>query len=185
MSDFFTRLNQATDTERQALLSIPFIQHGVRGELSLRSYTAFLTQAYHHVKHTTPLLMACGARISPDKEWLRDAMAEYIDEEVGHQEWILNDIAACGLDKEAARNSQPSAATELMVANAAVKNLIRENSLQQLRSAIETGSKDGMHSMNSSLLRLESEGRITTDTAIASSNDIKGIMRELARPVKV
>jgi twitching motility protein PilT len=75
-------------------------------------------------------------------------------------------------------------ATELMVANSAVRNLIRENNLQQLRSSIETGAKDGMHSMNSSLLRLEKEGRITTDTAIAASNDIKGIMRELARPVR-
>jgi twitching motility protein PilT len=75
-------------------------------------------------------------------------------------------------------------ATEVMVANAAVRNLIRENNLQQLRSAIETGAKDGMHSMNSSLLRLESEKRITADKAIACSNDIKGIMRELARPVK-
>jgi twitching motility protein PilT len=75
-------------------------------------------------------------------------------------------------------------ATEVMVANAAVRNLIRENNLQQLRSAIETGAKDGMHSMNSSLLRLESEKRITTDKAIACSNDIKGIMRELSRTVK-
>jgi twitching motility protein PilT len=75
-------------------------------------------------------------------------------------------------------------ATEVMVANPAVRNLIRENNLQQLRSAIETGAKDGMHSMNSSLLRLEKEKRITADKAIACSNDIKGIMRELARPVK-
>ena len=118
MSDFFTRLNQATDTERQTLLSIPFTQHGVRGELSLRSYTAFLTQAYHHVKHTTPLLMACGSRIPHSMEWLRDAMAHYIEEEVGHQEWILNDIEACGFDKEVVRQSTPSPATELMVAYA-------------------------------------------------------------------
>ena len=76
-------------------------------------------------------------------------------------------------------------ATELMVANAAVRNLIRENNLQQLRSAIETGAKDGMHSMNASLLRLEAEKKITTETAIASSNDIKGIMRELGRPARV
>jgi hypothetical protein len=41
-----------------------------------------------------------------------------------------------------------------------------------------------MHSMNSSLLRLEKEKRITTDKAIACSNDIKGIMRELSRSVK-
>jgi twitching motility protein PilT len=69
--------------------------------------------------------------------------------------------------------------TELMVANAAVRNLIRENNLQQLRSAIETGSKDGMHSMNSSLLGLVSNGRLSTETAVGASNDIKGIMREL------
>ena len=49
---------------------------------------------------------------------MREAVAEYIEEELGHQEWILNDIAACGYDKEAVRNSRPSAATELMVAYA-------------------------------------------------------------------
>ena len=70
-------------------------------------------------------------------------------------------------------------ATELMVANAAVKNLIRENSLQQLRTAIETGAKDGMHSMNESLLNLVSQGKLTTEAAVGASNDIKGIMREL------
>jgi twitching motility protein PilT len=70
-------------------------------------------------------------------------------------------------------------ATELMVANAAVRNLIRENSLQQLRSAIETGTKDGMHSMNAALLNLVSEGRLTTEMAVRASNDTKGIMREL------
>ena len=78
----------------------------------------FLQQAYHHVKHTVPLLMAAGSRISSEQEWLRDAMAEYIEEELGHQEWVLNDIAACGYDKEAVRKSEPHLATELMVSYA-------------------------------------------------------------------
>jgi twitching motility protein PilT len=60
-----------------------------------------------------------------------------------------------------------------------VRNLIRENSLQQLRSAIETGAQDKMHSMNNSLLKLVREGRLTTEVAISASNDLKGIMREL------
>jgi len=72
-------------------------------------------------------------------------------------------------------------ATELMVATPAVRNLIRENNLQQLRSAIETGAKEGMHSLNSSLLRLVRENRITPEVAIASSNDIKGIVRDLGK----
>jgi twitching motility protein PilT len=68
-----------------------------------------------------------------------------------------------------------------MVASSAVRNLVRENNLQQLRSVIETSAKEGMHSLNASLLRLEREGRISTETAIASSNDVKGILRELGR----
>jgi len=71
--------------------------------------------------------------------------------------------------------------TEMMVATSAVRNLIREDNLQQLRSAIETGSKDGMHSMNASLMRLVREEEIDTELAVAASNDIKGIMRELSR----
>ncbi|OIO73456.1 MAG: biliverdin-producing heme oxygenase [Zetaproteobacteria bacterium CG1_02_53_45] len=115
---FYDELVAATETERNELLSIPFIQMGAAGKLSLESYVAFLTQAYHHVKHTTPLLMATGGRLSESLEWLRDAVAEYIEEELGHQEWILNDIAACGSDKEAVRKGVPLPATELMVAYA-------------------------------------------------------------------
>jgi pyrroloquinoline quinone (PQQ) biosynthesis protein C len=62
--------------------------------------------------------MAVGARLPEDKEWLREAVAEYIEEELGHQEWVLNDIAACGFDKQAARNSTPNFATEMMVSYA-------------------------------------------------------------------
>jgi len=71
--------------------------------------------------------------------------------------------------------------TELMVASSGVRNLIRENNLQQLRSAIETGAKDGMHTMNSSLMRLTREGIITPETAVSYSNDPKGILRDMGR----
>ncbi len=118
MKDFFNILIDATENERNELLSIPFIQHGASGELGLQSYLAFLGQAYHHVKHTTPLLMACGSRIPSHMEWLRDAMAHYIEEEVGHQEWILNDISACGGNAEAVRHAQPDMPAELMCAYA-------------------------------------------------------------------
>jgi len=113
---FYDQLQQQTEEARESLLSIPLIQRGVRGDLSLEEYIAFLSQAYHHVKHTVPLLMACGSRLTDEQEWLREAIAEYIDEEKGHQEWILSDIAACGGDAEAVRNGQPNLSTELMVA---------------------------------------------------------------------
>ena len=116
--NFMARLETVTQDDRNYLLSSPLIQRSLSGDITLQDYVAFLTQAYHHVKHTVPLLMAVGARLPEDQEWLREAVAEYIEEELGHQEWILNDIAVCGLDKEEVRRSQPSVATELMVAYA-------------------------------------------------------------------
>lgn len=115
---FFDTLQNSTEQARNELLAIPLIHAALRGETDLDTYVAFLCQAYHHVRHTTPLLMAAGARMPANREWLRDAMAEYIEEEIGHQEWILNDIEACGYDREAARSSRPNLATELMVAYA-------------------------------------------------------------------
>jgi pyrroloquinoline quinone (PQQ) biosynthesis protein C len=116
--NFMDRLNGETVDDREYLLTSPIIHRCMSGDITLHDYVAFLTEAYHHVKHTVPLLMAVGARIPEEKEWLREAVAEYIEEELGHQEWILNDIAACGFDKEDVRNSKPGAATELMVAYA-------------------------------------------------------------------
>jgi len=115
---FFDRLNRETETERHHLLSAPAIQACQRGEVTLARYLAFLHNAYHHVRHTVPLMMACGARLRDDQEWLRQALTDYIAEEYGHHEWILDDIAAAGGDPDAIRRSQPNFETEMLVAYA-------------------------------------------------------------------
>jgi pyrroloquinoline quinone (PQQ) biosynthesis protein C len=115
---FFNTLQVATEPARNTLLSAPIIRRALDGRIALPEYAAFLGQAYHHVRHTVPLLMAVGSRLPDRYGWLRSAVAEYIEEEIGHEEWILNDLAACGFDKEAVRRSAPSVPTELMVSYA-------------------------------------------------------------------
>ncbi len=115
---FSTELRAATGTERERLLSAPIITDCLAGRVSRDTYRAFLTEAYHHVKHTVPLLMACGARLPERLEWLRRGVTEYIDEEYGHEQWILADLAEAGFDAVAARAAPPSAETELMVSYA-------------------------------------------------------------------
>ena len=113
---FFDTLQEATHQERHALFNLPIIVDALQGKVSLESYRAFLAQAYYHVRHTVPLMMACGARLPTRLEWLRKAVCEYIEEEYGHEQWILNDIAACGGDRDAVREGRPSLPIELMVA---------------------------------------------------------------------
>jgi acyl-CoA synthetase (AMP-forming)/AMP-acid ligase II/pyrroloquinoline quinone (PQQ) biosynthesis protein C len=115
---FYQLLRRDTEAERQQLISAPIIAGTLRGEVSLSSYLAFLTEAYHHVRHTVPLLQACRERLPARLHWLRAALDEYIDEEAGHDEWILGDIGVAGGNAAAVRHGSPGTATEVMVAYA-------------------------------------------------------------------
>jgi len=115
---FYEHLQTATEANRGYLLSAPLVDDCLQGRAQLKDYLAFLSQAYHHVRHTTPLLMSLGGRLPERLAWLRRAVAEYIEEEIGHEEWILGDITAAGGDADAVRASQPDLPAELMVAYA-------------------------------------------------------------------
>jgi len=116
--NFHEQLARETSADRAFLLTAPIIQQCLSGGVTRELYVAFLTQAYHHVRHTVPLLMAVGSRLPDHHAWLRDSVLHYLEEETGHEQWILNDIAAAGGDREAAAASTPNVATEAMVAYA-------------------------------------------------------------------
>jgi pyrroloquinoline quinone (PQQ) biosynthesis protein C len=115
---FYDDLLIQTAADRQILVTTPVIQAALDGKVTLDHYVAFLTQAYHHVKHTVPLLMLCAARLPDRLDWLRRASVDYIEDELGHEEWILDDLEACGSDRTAAKRSEPAMATDVMIAYA-------------------------------------------------------------------
>lgn len=115
---FFQRLITETAQGQQTLAAVPQIQDGLTGAISRETYIAYLTEAYHHVKHTVPLMLAARAGLDDAHDRFRHALDEYIAEEIGHEEWILNDIRNCGGDAEAVRNGEPRAATQAMVDHA-------------------------------------------------------------------
>lgn len=115
---FSQHLLERTREQREYLLTAPIIERALAGDISRELYLRFLTQAYHHVRHTVPLLMAAGSHLPQRLAWLRPAIIHYLDEEQGHDEWILNDIEAAGGDRAAAASSAPDVATEAMVAYA-------------------------------------------------------------------
>ena len=113
---FYKTLLKETENARQELYNVPQLADGLGGNISRDTYIAYLTEAYHHVSHTVPFLMTMGSRIPQNKKWMYKAIIEYQEEEVGHEEWILNDIEAVGGDKEAARNSTPNLETQVLIA---------------------------------------------------------------------
>jgi pyrroloquinoline quinone (PQQ) biosynthesis protein C len=114
----FIELTARTASDRAQLQTIPVIARALRGEVTRELYLAFLEQAYHHVRHTVPLLMAVGSRLPTRQLWLQKDLVHYLEEEQGHDEWILADIQAAGGDAAAVRDGAPSIETDAMVAYA-------------------------------------------------------------------
>ncbi len=115
---FRDQVRVATAADRDYLLQAPVIGEALAGRISRTRYLAFLTQAWHHVRHTVPLLMAVGARLPDRHAKLQKGLIHYLEEEVGHDDWILNDIEAAGGDRHAAAASVPNVETDAMVAYA-------------------------------------------------------------------
>ena len=61
------------------------------------------------------------------------------------------------------------AAHELMLATPAVRNLIREDKVAQLYSAIQTGAQHGMQTLDQHLQRLAASGQIEPEVARAQA----------------
>ncbi|MBP5608079.1 MAG: type IV pilus twitching motility protein PilT [Lachnospiraceae bacterium] len=71
------------------------------------------------------------------------------------------------------------AAFEVMIANSAVRALIREGKSHQLLSVMQTNAKLGMISMDASITQLFQEGKITRDMAIQYAVDPDGMAQKL------
>jgi len=100
---FYETLKTQTEAARRAFFSTPMLLEAAENGVEAGLYVNYLTQAYHHVRHTCPLLAAALGRCGSEDTVLREALIEYIDDEKGHERWILNDIEAIGDQKAVQR----------------------------------------------------------------------------------
>ncbi|MDN5319356.1 MAG: twitching motility protein PilT, partial [Thermovirga sp.] len=70
-------------------------------------------------------------------------------------------------------------ATEVLVANYAVRNLVKEGKPQQIRNIMATCTNEGMMLMEHSLASLCKKGKITRETAFLHAFDVKDLERFL------
>ena len=71
------------------------------------------------------------------------------------------------------------AAIEIMVANSAIRNLIREGKTYQIYSSIETGGSQGMKAMDKVLAEAKKQGIITFEEAASRCLDRENLVRLL------
>lgn len=112
------RLVVETTADRDRFLAIPLVRVAITRGVDRSLYRRFLEQAYYHVRHTCPLFERSIAACGSDDSILAAAFRHYIEEERGHDDWILDDIADLGGDVGAIRSGQPGKACAAMCQHA-------------------------------------------------------------------
>ena len=113
---FFITLVELTDASRRELETIPKVHTMVHHGLTLPEYKAFLHDLYHVVWHFCPIMAAAVARCSDRFRSVRYELYERIEEEKGHESWVLEDIEAVGGDVPSVTANPPSAPVQAMIA---------------------------------------------------------------------
>lgn len=73
------------------------------------------------------------------------------------------------------------AALEILIANNAIRNLIREGRTHQIQTSIQTGIKTGMRTMDYSLAELVRRNMITTEIAMERAMDTEMLKQHMMR----
>lgn len=111
MQLFFTDLILRTDESRRRFENHPVVLNAVAEGLSVERYRALLLELYHVVWHFNPVCAAAASRVADSHRNIRYFLYEHMQEESGHEEWVLNDLAAVGVAPEVTRAHRPSADT--------------------------------------------------------------------------
>lgn len=113
-----TTLKQEARKLSASIDAHPIARRLHEGTPTLPEYGGFLTQTYHYVRWTGPLLALAAERmkhLGQDPE-LASLLAHKAHEEAGHELWALNDGIALGLSREAIVEASASPAVESYVA---------------------------------------------------------------------
>jgi hypothetical protein len=98
MADFFLTLVMRTDEARRQFethpVSLDAIAHGV----TLERYRNLLLELYQIVWHFNPICGAAASRIDDSHKDVRYFLYSHMQEESGHEEWVLSDLDAIGVN---------------------------------------------------------------------------------------
>lgn len=108
MPGFFMDLVGRTDEARREFESSSKVLDIVANGLSIERYRALLLELYHVVWHFNPTCAAAASRVSDQHRHVRYFLYDHMQEEKGHEEWVLNDLEVVGVSSERARSYKPT-----------------------------------------------------------------------------
>ena len=108
MLPFFADLIARTDEARREFETHPVVLDAVANGMPVERYRKLLLELYHVVWHFNPVCAAAASRVPDAQRQVRYFLYEHMHEESGHEEWVMNDLAAVGVEPPATLDHAPS-----------------------------------------------------------------------------
>ena len=113
MLPFFADLVTRTDEARRAFETNSKMLDIVANGLPLERYRKLLLELYHVVWHFNPVCAAAASRVGDAQKQVRYFLYDHMNEEKGHEQWVVNDLEAMGVKAEEVLAYKP---TDFMLA---------------------------------------------------------------------
>ena len=111
----YARLMEAVAEARAAATLQPGVERLLSEGMDREEYLSFMEQLYHVVWHFCPTMAVAAGHCGDENRELRYGLYHNIDEEKGHESWVLDDIADLGGDPVAVANGKPSVPMQAMI----------------------------------------------------------------------
>jgi pyrroloquinoline quinone (PQQ) biosynthesis protein C len=111
VSQFFLEVISQTDESRRAFEAHPVVLDAVANGMPVDRYRKLLAELYHVVWHFNPTCAAAASRMTDDFAVIRQFLYKHMHDESGHEQWVLNDLEAVGVNNAAVSAYLPSTHT--------------------------------------------------------------------------
>jgi pyrroloquinoline quinone (PQQ) biosynthesis protein C len=114
MLPFFAELVTRTDEARRDFETNKVVLDAVANGMPIERYRKLLLELYHVVWHFNPVCAAAASRIPDEQRDVRYFLYEHMQEESGHEQWVMNDLEAVGVSQATLHAHEPSMHTQAL-----------------------------------------------------------------------
>ena len=99
----------------RGIIGVDAVAAALDGRIDPALYAAYLANVFHYAQHSAAVIGLAGGRCTRKHPDLARYLLRHAEEELGHEQWALDDLAVLGVSAEKVRSSRPVPACAAMI----------------------------------------------------------------------
>ena len=108
-------LNSVRQRVLDGITATPIVASVLAGNADQQAYARYLTNVWHYAQHSSTVIGLAGSRCVARHPDLAAYLLHHAQEELGHEQWALDDLAVLGVTPDRVRTSRPVVSCAAMI----------------------------------------------------------------------